>query len=508
MKVFLMYRDRDFDAQAQLPPNAADLIQDLELEALFEAMAQGDKFLLDVVRTAVLTSLTDTAAIEYRQDIMRDCLEHPEVVRELYAVAGAAIAAERKIWRSRYSADGVLHGGVEVMQVLVGFLRKLRRIAEDHRRELRSRGFTRLFEMLLTELDDAYFSTVEDHLRRLRFRHGVLMSAVLGEGTKGTGYVLRRPWPDTRGWLDRLLAKGARAFTYQVADRDESGHQALEQLRARGINLVGNALAQSADHVVSFFRMLQTEMAFYVGCLNLRERLAQKGEPICLPAVVDSGRRVLSAQGLYDVCLALKLPERVVGNQIAANGKELIMITGANQGGKSTFLRSVGLAQLMLQCGMFVGAERFSAEVCQAIFTHYKREEDPAMKSGKFDEELGRMSRVVDGLRPNAMVLCNESCASTNEREGSEIARQIVRALLEARIKVLYVTHMYHLASSFYGQEPGTVLFLRAEREPDGRRTFRVREGAPLPTSYGRDVYAEVFGPSSGAAVGEGARQP
>jgi DNA mismatch repair ATPase MutS len=109
------------------------------------------------------------------------------------------------------------------------------------------------------------------------------------------------------------------------------------------------------------------------------------------------------------------------------------------------------------------------------------------------------MSRIVDALRPNCVVLCNESFASTNEREGSEIARQIVRALLEARVKVLYVTHMYDLASSFHRQGADIALFLRAEREPDGRRTFRLLEGEPLPTSYGRDVYAEVFGANSSA---------
>ncbi len=70
----------------------------------------------------------------------------------------------------------------------------------------------------------------------------------------------------------------------------------------------------------------------------------------------------------------------------------LVMITGANQGGKSTFLRSIGLAQLMMQCGMFVPAESLSSNVCDGIFINFKREEDATMKCGKLDEELSRMS--------------------------------------------------------------------------------------------------------------------
>ncbi len=115
------------------------------------------------------------------------------------------------------------------------------------------------------------------------------------------------------------------------------------------------------------------------------------------------------------------------------------------------------------------------------------------MESGKFDEELGRMSTIVDAITPDSMVLFNESFAATNEREGSEIARQIVSALLERRIKVFYVTHLYELARSFYGKRMENAFFLRAERQQDGRRTFKLSEDEPLQTSYGVDVYNKIF---------------
>ena len=110
------------------------------------------------------------------------------------------------------------------------------------------------------------------------------------------------------------------------------------------------------------------------------------------------------------------------------------------------------------------------------LFTHYKREEDAAMKSGKFDEELARMSDIVDHLTPNSMLLFNESFAATNDREGSEIARQIVCALLESRIKVFFVTHLYEPAYGMSKSEAEDTLFLRAERKADGTRTFKLVE--------------------------------
>ncbi len=230
--------------------------------------------------------------------------------------------------------------------------------------------------------------------------------------------------------MERIFAQKPPVYTFDIPPRDESGAQALAELKGRGINLVANALAQSTDHILSFFTMLRTELAFYVGCLNVYGQLARKGEPTSFPLPVASSERRHSCKGLYDVCLTLNLEHRVVGNDVHADHKDLVIITGANQGGKSTFLRSIGLAHLMMQCGMFALAESFCANVCDGLFTHYKREEDVTMKSGKLDEELKRMSDIVDTITSRSLLLCNESFAATNEREGSEIARQIVSALV------------------------------------------------------------------------------
>ena len=507
MKAFLMHKDRDFDLERELPPNEAALTQDLELDTLVSAMALGDKFLFDISKRAVLASLTDPEAIVYRQRILADCLQHPSVIREIYQLAVEAIHNERRgFWLSVYSSpDSILYRSVSVLEMFVGMLKRLRAIADEHAAQFRSEGFTRLFAMLSDELGDEYFETVEAHLKELRFRRGVLLSAQLGRGNEGIRHVLRRP--AEQSWMDRVARRSRSGYSFQIPDRDDNGARALSELRGKGINLVANALAQSTDHILSFFGMLRAELAFYVGCLNLHQRLVDKGEPTCFPVPVApaEGPR-LSARGLYEPCLALHLDQRVVGNALDADGKWLVMITGANQGGKSTLLRSVGLAQLMLQCGMFVAASSVRAGVCDGVFTHFKREEDAAMESGKLDEELRRMADIADRITPNCLLLCNESFASTNEREGSEIARQVVRALVEAGVKVVYVTHLFDLAQGFYLAELDVALFLRAERQPDGRRTFRLVEGEPLPTSFGEDAYQRIFGTAVDAAPAESQR--
>jgi len=115
------------------------------------------------------------------------------------------------------------------------------------------------------------------------------------------------------------------------------------------------------------------------------------------------------------------------------------------------------------------------------------------MERGKLDEELARVSAITDWIAPGGLLLCNESFASTNEREGSQIAREIIRALTEDGVRLVFVTHMYDLAESIYARDDAGALFLRAERGHDGIRTYRLSVAAPQPTSYGEDLYRQTF---------------
>ena len=91
-------------------------------------------------------------------------------------------------------------------------------------------------------------------------------------------------------------------------------------------------------------------------------------------------------------------------------------------------------------------------------------------------------------------MLFNESFAGTNEREGSEIGHQVVRALLDAQIKVFFVSHRFDFADRFHRQRARSTLFLRAERGSDGRRTYKLAAREPLPTSFGEDLYYQLGG--------------
>ena len=506
MKTRLLHAGRDFEA-GPTPDAAAlglqrDLEQDLALDTLIAAMAAGNDHVRDVSRSVLLASRTsDLDTVLHRQEVLADCLAHPGVARRLYDLGGEALDRRRKHWYGIFvRRPGLVMSGAD--DLLLGYmdlLEELRELAAENLPRFESHGFRQLFATLQSELSPDYVAQVRVELELLRFRKGVLLSAEVGPGGGGgVDLLLRRPAAPSAGWWRRMLADWPRGMSFRLAERDEAGARILSDIRDRALNEAANALGQSSDHVLAFFETLRAELGFYVGCLNLRERLRALGVPTCFPQAAAPGSRRLSARGLREPCLALQLERDVVPNDLEADGRRMLVVTGANQGGKSSFLRALGLAQLMTQAGLFVAADAFAAELCGGIFTHYKREEDAGMRSGKFDEELARMSAIADRIRPGALVLFNEAFAATHEREGSEIAAQIVRALLDRGIGVWFVTHLVSFAAGFAREGRADTLFLRAERRPDGTRTFRLLQGAPEETSYGADLYREIFSAGAG----------
>jgi DNA mismatch repair ATPase MutS len=497
MKAFLMFEKSNFSMQQKLPWNEKELIQDLELNSLFKAMAQGDDFISEVAMKAVLSGVfNDVNTIIYRQNILSDSLNNALIIKEMYKISAEAIESRKKSYLSIFSLPyptTTLKNAVGVMRIFVELLRQLKIIADNHSDNFHSEGFTMLFAMLKKELDDEYFTRVKNYLQELKLEDGILLSAGLGKGNRGTHWIMHRLPVIRRSWFRRLFPKKSPTFNFNIHSKDDRGMRILSDMKGEGVILVANALAQSADHIHSFFTMLQTELAFYMGCVNLHEQLTQMEEPTSFPSPLTNEQHKHSFEELYDPCLALTLKQKTVGNDTNLDDKTLVLITGANKGGKSTYLRSIGLSQLMMQCGMFVPAINYQANMCDSLITHFKREEDTTMRSGKLDEELSRMSAIIDHLTPNSIVLFNESFAATNEMEGSEIARQIVNALLEKRIKVFFVTHLYDFANSIYVRKLPNVISLRAERQTDTSRTFRLIDAEPLKTSYGQDLYDKIF---------------
>jgi hypothetical protein len=492
MRPRLLHPDEDLDLDRPLPSNAAELLRDLGLDDVVAGMADGDAVVAEVARHTLLSSLTDPTVIAYRQAVLRDALAQPELIRTLARLADGALQREQHVYHGLVSnPSSVLKRATEVLELAVDDLRRLRDIAVRHADAVRSPALTALFTTLRTALDEPTLAAFDTQLQQLRFRDGVVVAARLGLGCRATDLVLRAR--ATRSPVMRRLLPPSRSGTViRIDDASDVDRRALTDLREQALGDAAEVMGRVTDEVLRFLTRLRQELGFYVGCLALHDRLRATGAPVCFPEPVTGARPVLVADELYDAGLSVRTDEPVIGNDVAADGVPLVMVTGANQGGKSTFLRSVGLAQLMLQAGMFVAAGSLRATVASRLFTHVERDEDATLRSGRLDAELREMRAIDDQLAPGDLLLCNESFSSTNEREGSLLAHDIVRALVESGVRVVYVTHLFDLARAIHEDVAADTCFLRAERREDGTRSFKLLPGPPLPTSFGEDLYRRI----------------
>jgi hypothetical protein len=497
VRVRLVYPDRDLDLQAPPAIDVQDVVQDLCLAPLFEAMAGGDALIQKAAQCVILAHMSaDPEVVQYRQDALADCLAHPSDVQALYACAGEGLQAVRDLGLLRlYSASpgSTLYGALRVLDALLHSLRRLRGMVQGMRDDFRSKAFDGLFSTIADTLDEAFFEAASAHRHALELRRGVVLSARLGRGNRGADLRLLTPAASRRGLLDRLRSDSPRGVGFSVAPHDEDGQNALRELCDQALSEVANAMAQANDHVLAFLDALRCELAFYLGCMRLDARLVAMGIATCRPEARPGASAELTARALVDASLALAADGLPVPNDVDADGWAVLVVTGANRGGKTVFLRALGQALLMQGAGMRVAASAFRASLADGLFTHFKREEDATMTGGKLDEELTRLAGIVRRTPPYSVLLMNESLASTNEAEGSELAAMLLAVLQPAGVRVAYVTHLYAFADALAAEGRSDVRFLRAERRVDGTRTFRIVPGTPRETSYAEDVFRQVF---------------
>lgn len=505
MKTHLLWTDRDLDMTAEMPWQGQALIEDLELDVLLDAMAAGDDLIREVSRRVLLHGLDSSEAILYRQQVLEDCLRQPDAIREMYDAAGQALESERSVYLGFFTnrPEPMLTHAVGVLDRFIDHLLKLRTLAQRIEPDFSSPGFTTLFGELRDNLTDEWFAQAQEHVKELKFRHGILMSIRLAPEGRSTDHVLRLPAQANNSFFGRIGVRKP-SHSYTVPDRDEGGLHALSDLRDKGLSAVAVATEQACDYVRGFWTALRRELGFYLGCIRVRARLAALGMPACYPRLAPAGAQGSSASDLYDISLALGSSAPVTANSFDAADCPILVVTGANQGGKSTFIRSLGLAQLMSGAGMFVAARELTTPVHDAVFTHFLREEDTTMVSGKLDEELVRMSAIADHVTARSMLLCNESFQSTNEREGSQIALDVIDAMADAGVQLGVVTHLYELAHQLYeDRERRPAYFLRAGRTGGAGTPYELHEDPPEPTSFGQDVYDRIVGPGSPDAAGD-----
>ncbi len=503
MKPYLLFDRYDEEPKRKIE-NQDDIIKDLNLDFIFNEMAQGDPYLCATAGNVILDSLMDIDRIKYRQNVVKDSLVNKPAISGFYTIASDVLQesayyrqANKPSFSKMVSVSYKIRNSAALLELLVENLKRLKSLTSKYEKRFNSNGLLTFLKQMKTLLPESFFLKMQQHIEDMKFiSEGgkIIIGSQIGVGLKGTGHILRSISGSTSSKSSSGKKNSGKVANNEIPLNHISIVNNAKEIEDAGLVHILRLINCFNDTIIHFFELLRYESGFYLGCINLYTMLEKQNAVVSFPVPSDMKERNLVFEKLYDLSLFLKEKKQLVSNHLNVTSKNLYIVTGANQGGKSTFLRSIGLAQLLMQCGLFVPAAFFSSNVCDKIFTHFTREEDAGMNSGKLDEELLRINNIIRCITPHSLLMLNEPFATTTERDGSIIASEIVEALNEMNVKILFVTHLFEFSNGLFNRKLPGAIFLRAERKDNGDRTFCVNIGEPLLTSYGQDLFNSVIG--------------
>ncbi len=428
------------------------------------------------------TPLHHPDAVRYRQEIQRDLDQEP--VR----AAVQAFAAQMRGMRAQLIQAGKLHHPYQqerwfadavntYCQAVCSLTGRLAAL------DLGSRGLHSLREYLAAYTSSDTFTSLVSATRKL---YGDLGEVTYSIHIKGNRVRISHydGGPDYSAEVGQTFAKFQQGSVkdYRVAFRDWPD---MNHVEARILGLVAKLYpdvfaeldgyaARNQAYLDATIAAFDREVQFYLAYQELTGPLKKAGLAFCYPEVSATSKEV-SVTDSFDLALASKLiPDRspVVVNDFALSGPErILVVTGPNQGGKTTFARMFGQLHYLASLGLPVPGRTARLLLPDQVFTHFEREEDITTLHGKLEDELTRIHLILEQATAGSVLVMNESFTSTTLNDALFLGTEVMRRVIDLDLACVYVTFVDELASLSESTVSMTSMIV-----PDdpAQRTFRV----------------------------------
>ncbi|MCL6499270.1 MAG: DNA mismatch repair protein MutS [Firmicutes bacterium] len=468
---------------AQPPPlrdRPPACLRDLELDRVVEAIvADRGEYGLEPV---FYTPLRETDTVSFRQEVFRDFRE-PRVSDTVRAFASALRAVRahlRRADKASYTLEKdrwFLDAAHLYVQAILALLEGLSSCP------LHSRGLVRFRHRLAAYAASPAFRSLAEAAEGLQAELSSLRFAVLVQGLR----VTVRPYrgePDyaelVRSTFQRFRQAHSTPYAFEFRASTELNHveaQILEGVSRLNPGLflrVAEFRRTSGQLPAPWIDTFDREAQFYLGYLDFIAPLRAAGLPFCLPALRADNSEAFT-EDCFDLALAAKLVAEgrlpVLNDFLFRSPERALVVTGPNQGGKTTFARAVGQVFYLASLGCPVPGRQAALPVPDHVLTHFPRGEHTLDLRGKLEDDLLRIREILQVATSKSVVIINEILSSTALRDARTLGRRLLGRLVELGCLCVWVTFLDELAS--LNEKTVSLVATVPPGQPEGR-TFRV----------------------------------
>ena len=467
----------------------------------------------------------DRRVIFHRMEVFGDMLACPEISQTLNRLIPVLtdIMELRRLESDSGDTESYLESITEI-ELYISSLNILSEGLSPLRDRLRSHAFRALTQRIMELVNSEYYAELNQKLSELTSRVRDIRSVTIGVNLdaqlrpSSAGVLSINPEPFRSGdVIEKILRLNFKDDEYTcIANlvpfskkQSENQKTALALAFNSAINEVYKQSLRSWKKIVQsyvlentdFLLNLMPEIEFLVKGTALLRQLDAKGLPLCRPTIPENGEPVFRAYGLYNPCVALKVNDEIVPNDIEfdRDNAMIYVLTGPNRGGKSVITCAIGLSLAMMQLGMFVPAERATVSIADGIFTHFPTGANDTIDKGRLGEECARLRDIFEEVSSRSLVLLDESLSSTGSFEASYIAAEVLAGLSRVGCRCLFSTHLHELAAEIdainarTAPDGGAAIDTLVAGIEEGKRSFKIVRMKPDGKSYARDI-ADKYG--------------
>lgn len=436
--------------------------------------------------------LRDRADIEFRQEAMRD-ISRPELHELLQR-----FAETMRTMRMRLSQAERLHHELQKqrwhLDSALSYCEALERLNHDlEETPPVSAGLCRFRAYLDGYISSVRFGALRADTGNLRRKFATLRYTILIDGLRVTvGRANEKPdyGVEISGTFEPFEHAGDDGYRFEFHDADEMN--AVESAIAERVaELWPDTFAELGEfsethenfadrEILEFNREIQ----FYLSFIDYLLPFKKAGLDFCFPRLSRDSKAV-SVRGGFDLALAERLLDQdavpVCNDFQLEDDERIIVVSGPNQSGKTTFARLFGQLHYLASLGYPVPGVDAQLFICDEIFTHFERGEPAEQGRGKLQDDMARIHTIVECATSASIVILNEIFSSTTARDASELGLSIMEKLTRLDVLGVWVTFLDELASA----NPKVVSMVGAvDTEDPARRTYRIKRGAPEGLAY------------------------